>query len=114
MATRKEKLSKIRLREKAQELGIRLHGFVTPNNWPKQHKHHFRAIRKIEDLRYEIYKKDHRIDLSQRHLCIERAREIRSKTYTWLEDVNINEDTWRSLESIIFSRFEGKVLWSAI
>jgi hypothetical protein len=112
MPPRKQKLSKAEYRDKAYEHGIRLEGPVSPARCPEGFKHHFLAVQAIEALRYETYRNDQRIEEQQRKRNIKRAQLLRSRVCELLDDVKINEATWRrKLEALIFDRFEQNVIW---
>jgi hypothetical protein len=112
MRPRKQKLSKVEYRDKAREHGIRLEGPVSPAQWPEGFKHHFQAVQAIETLRYETYRNDQRVDEQQRKRNIKRAQLLRIRVCGLLDDVKINEATWRrKLEALIFDRFEQNVIW---
>jgi hypothetical protein len=112
MPPKKQKLSKAEYRDKAREHGIRLEGPVPPAQWPEGLKHHFQAVQAIETLRYETYRNDQRIEEQQRKRNIKRAQLLRSRVCELLDDVKINEATWRrKLEALIFDRFEQNVIW---
>jgi hypothetical protein len=112
MPPRKQKLLKAEYRKNARKHGIRLEGPVPPAQWPEGLKHHFQAVQAIETLRYETYRNDQRIEEQQRKRNIKRAQLLRSRVCDLLNDVKINEATWRrKLEALIFDRFEQNVIW---
>jgi hypothetical protein len=112
MPPRKQKLLKAEYRKNARKHGIRLEGPVSPAQWPEELEHHFLAVQTIESLRYETYRNDQRIEEQQRKRNIKRAQLLRSRVCDLLNDVKINEATWRrKLEALIFDRFEQNVIW---
>jgi hypothetical protein len=116
MPPRKEKLTPAQLHELVRDYGIRMEGPVPPRHWPEQYKHHFQAVRTIEDLRYEtyMYTNDSPIPSKQRNEYKSRVRELRNRVYKLLDDVRANEPTWRDLEQPIFQIFERDILWYVI
>jgi hypothetical protein len=113
MAPRKETLSDAQLRDIRKEHGIRMRGPVPPKHWPREHKHHFQAVRTIGDLHYETYRDDAAISSKQRKIYRQRAKRLWIKAYDLLEDVAANESTWRVLEAEIFEVFDRDLIWCA-
>jgi hypothetical protein len=111
MPPKKEKLSKVQLRELRLKKGIRLEGPIPSRLWPDEHKHHFQAIRSIEEIRYEKYQVTRDIPKDRRHDFKERVKYLRERAYSLLEDINTNESTWRELETFVFKRFDEYVIW---
>jgi hypothetical protein len=111
MPPKKDKLSEVGLRELRRKKGIRLEGPVPSSKWPDEHKHHFKAIRAIEDTRYEKYQANRDIPRGRRRDFNERVNYLRKKAYDMLDEIKINESTWRELEPCVFKRFDEDILW---
>lgn len=112
MPPKKVKPSKERLRELIREHNIRLEGPVPPKNWPPPYRHHFQAVRDIAAIRYDDYKANDSIEKEQRAEYRKRANILREKAYSLLQDVKINESTWRlAIEHHVMGRFDDHVIW---
>lgn len=107
----KKKQTPTELRELIHNHGIRFKGPVPPRMWPIEFSHHFQAIRDIEKMRYDDYKRDPLISKEKRKYFKERVHHITMLSYNLLDDVAPNEATWRVLEDPIFERFKGYVIW---
>lgn len=115
MPPRKEKLSKPQLRDIRREHGIRMKGPLPPGEWPREHKHHFQAVRTIGDLHYDTYENDTAIPSEQRKIYRARVNQLRVRAYDLLDDAGANEPEWRGLEDTIFQIFDQQtVIWCAI
>lgn len=92
---------------------IEFKGCVPPREWPARYQHHFRKIREISGNRCEDYGLE---ETGERRFIGEqkqRARELARSSYTLRDEIKTNESSWRELESSIFYRFDGDVVWSA-
>lgn len=112
MPPKKEKLSKEQVRDLLRNYGIRFEGPVPPRDWPSEHERHFHAIRDISYIRYDDYKHNRNVERERRRLYKQRANKLRQKASDLLEDLSINEATWRAaLEQVVSEPFEQDVVW---
>ena len=114
MPPKKNLFSETDLRRVTQSHGIRFEGPVPPANWPKEHQIHFQAARDIQFLQYEEYKWNHQIDPIRRAEYQKRVRKLRDQARDLLKDANPNEPTWRTIEPVVFERFDRAVLWHVV
>ncbi|KAF2250070.1 hypothetical protein BU26DRAFT_518526 [Trematosphaeria pertusa] len=111
MPPKKEKLSKEQVRDLLRNYGIRFEGPVPPRDWPSEHERHFHAIRDISYIRYDDYKHNRNVERERRRLYKQRANKLRQKASDLLEDLSINEATWRAaLEQVVSEPFEQDVV----
>lgn len=111
MARRKQQLSAEEFRLLIREHGIRFRGPAPPKEWPEPYQHHFHAIRDIGTVRYDDYKADRTVGKKRLKYLKNRVASIRETAYNFLDDLNMNEPTWRDLEPLILERFKNRVIW---
>ncbi|KAH6865283.1 hypothetical protein BKA58DRAFT_463010 [Alternaria rosae] len=110
MPPKKDQLSPLDLRQKADDHGIRFHGPVPPTSWKKGYRHNFKVIRALQFLRYEEYLQNERIPTDRKENYKKGVKELRTQVQDLLDEANANEASWRDLESPIFDRFRTPVI----
>jgi hypothetical protein len=111
MPPRKQQLSRREVRALIRGHGIRFEGPVPQKRWPQTYAHHFHTIRQISRIWYDDYKCDRNIPKARRRDFKKRANRLREFAYHLLDDVNINESTWREFEPLILQRFFEPIIW---
>lgn len=111
MPPKKRTTPKVELRELIRKHRIRFRGPVPSGHWPDEYKHHFQTIRQIDTIRYEEYISDQKKPKWHREDLKRRVNYLRKRSYHLLDDVKVNEATWRELEVEILKRFDEDVIW---
>ncbi|KAF1949104.1 hypothetical protein CC80DRAFT_555718 [Byssothecium circinans] len=111
MPPTKKKPSKEVVRDLLFQHKILFEGRASPNQWPRQHQHHFQVIRDISALRYDQWEGDERIDIARRISYGNRVRNLSGQARALLNDLHVNEDTWRTqVEHFVSEPFEKHVI----
>ena len=104
------------------EFRIKFYGPVQPREWPDHLRsntsqaghqpHRFDVFREIWGNRYQDFKRENDLTDPRRGDYVERIRDLCNAAYSFRDDVNANEMTWRSrIEDLVLAPFKKGSVW---